>query len=123
MKLWDFFWGKGRRLEPIGKHQDPADARRQAVAQVAKLASGELKTRFYLYFPDKAAADAAGSVIAEEGYEVEVGPSGVGSSYLVLAITRMEITERGLEEMSARFEKIAEACGGELDGWEAEIPR
>jgi regulator of RNase E activity RraB len=72
---------------------------------------------FFLYFPNKASADAAAADIREQGFVVEVRPPGEGSDWLCFAVKTVVPTYEAISAISREFNAIAEARGGEYDGW------
>ena len=72
---------------------------------------------FFLYFPEEASANAAAGDIRDQGFVVEVKPSEEGSDWLCFAVKTMVPTYEDIVAISREFGAIAEAYGGEYDGW------
>ncbi|MCS7273055.1 MAG: ribonuclease E inhibitor RraB [Fimbriimonadales bacterium] len=71
---------------------------------------------YFLYFGDEALAHLAAQAVQQAGYYAEVEPTGEGGWQLVVfAEHRPDINE--LERRVNFLEQIAEAFGGEYDGW------
>jgi hypothetical protein len=74
---------------------------------------------FYLYFPDKAAADAASMELRAQRFEVRLEAD--EENWLCLATKLMPPDEDILDQLAEWLEDLAEQHGGEFDGWETAI--
>lgn len=77
------------------------------------------KIDFYLYVPTKDAAEAAKKKL-ESDFTVKVDEAALGPGWLCLSQATLIPESAPLEEIGARFRKLAEEFRGEFDGWEAE---
>jgi len=73
----------------------------------------------YLYFPDERVARTVADILAQQGFGVTFRRGADRINWLVLATAKLIPTESAMDEMCARFEKLAEEHQGEHDGWEA----
>lgn len=72
-----------------------------------------------LYFPTRDAAEHAGAVLGPHGYEVQIKPGADGTNWLAQANRRQVVTIEAVRAMRAELTALAEAGGGEYDGWGA----
>jgi hypothetical protein len=82
----------------------------------------ETDVSFYLYFASRVVAERAAAQVATLRLEthtlwVPVEPAARGASWLCLVSTRIVPTEVAIRRACAELRAIAEACGGEFDGW------
>lgn len=76
----------------------------------------------FLYFDDERLAGFAALALQDVGYQTEAGPSMHGGwMVIVYAYHRPDASE--LERRIDYFESIAEAYGGEYDGWGVPVKR
>ncbi len=80
-------------------------------------ASSRMDVDFYLYFPTREAAEAAAEELRAERFTVEVRRSADDVNWLALANKSMTVEEFEDAEES-RMPELAEALGGEYDGYE-----
>jgi hypothetical protein len=74
----------------------------------------------YLYFPSDEGARAAAEALRPMGYEVDVRPPSSGiDQWAVIAEMEVVLDESWVDETRRRLRAVAEANGGEYDGWEA----
>jgi hypothetical protein len=74
----------------------------------------------YLYFEREGDARRAGDEIPEAGWEATViPPTAESARWAVRAEATRVVDQHTIEPYRAWFEQIADACGGEYDGWEA----
>jgi len=118
MGLKDLF-RRGRRRA----YSTPAEGDRLILDQLRELGADLDRPRHviqFLYFPDERSARGAAETLAVGGYDVEVRPpTGEIEQWAAIAETDTVVNESWLAEMRPRLEAIAEANGGEYDGWEA----
>lgn len=108
-----------------GAQEDAGRRALRAVASIGVDASAGAPVRFHLCLPDRAAAERAAVSAAAAPVMtrcIELGPGGLGSTWLCLVTFDMTPTETAMVEASARMVAIAGEHGGELDGWEVAIP-
>lgn len=72
----------------------------------------------YLYFTSADVARRVGDRIRQEGHQVTVDESASGSDWLVLVHQMLPAVDDGLDLVVEELEAIAEAEGGEYDGYE-----
>lgn len=75
----------------------------------------------YLYFPREDEAQAAAAQLRSDGFDVEVKPAALGSSWLALATHNTVVDESTIAALRARFEALVTPTAGEYDGWEAAV--
>jgi hypothetical protein len=73
---------------------------------------------FFVYAPEQASASKAANRICECGFKAEV--SRAGKRWLIVASKTLVPATADLAENGRFFEQIAEAVGGDFDGWEAQ---
>ena len=76
---------------------------------------------FFLYFPERDAADRAAVKVAALGMAVTVDRAASGTLWLVFATRNMVPTEREMARLRRALEAIATAEQGEYDGWGAPV--
>jgi hypothetical protein len=112
-------FGFGRRRAP----RTPADADRQALAQLRKLGADLTKPRHvihFLYFEDEEAARRAARAVEEAGYFAKiVSPDDRFREWRVHADSTRVLSETTVDGFRAWFDRVARDHGGEYDGWEA----
>lgn len=74
----------------------------------------------YLYFPTQAAAAPAVRELRRSGFAIEERVGAYGNDWLVLATHKIVPSEETMLAIRERLEALADAAGGEYDGWEAE---
>ena len=75
----------------------------------------------FLYFPRRRWAQQAARQLRHLGYEVEVSESATEGSWLVLARCQMLPTEENIDTVAEQLQELAEAFGGEYDGWGMDV--
>jgi Uncharacterized protein conserved in bacteria, COG3076 len=75
----------------------------------------------FLYFPRRRWAQQAARQLRHLGYEVEVSESATEGSWLVLARCQMLPTEEDIDTVAEQLRELAEAFGGEYDGWGMDV--
>jgi len=75
----------------------------------------------FLYFPRRRWAQQAARQLRQLGYEVEVSESATEGSWLVLARCQMLPTEEDIDTVAEQLRELAEAFGGEYDGWGMDV--
>ena len=73
--------------------------------------------RAYLYFANEEAAKPVAEKLADAGWRVGIGAR--DSQWLVQPERELILNEHSLATISAQLQALAEANGGEYDGWEA----
>ena len=94
------------------------------VDQLMKLGDDSGKVReieFFLYFPTEESIYEAAAQIRDLGFHVTVGPSGYDERWLCFATKPMKPDLEELLRIREQFETLAEALGGEYDGWGAGV--
>jgi len=77
---------------------------------------------FHVYLPSRARAKMAADKIRQNGFsEAEVSRAGAGRKWLCAARKRIIPQKADLEEQARFFQQLADALGGQFDGWEAEL--
>ncbi len=75
----------------------------------------------FLYFPRRRWAQQAARQLRQLGYEVEVSEGATEGSWLVLARCQMLPTEENIDTVAEQLRELAEAFGGEYDGWGMDV--
>ena len=78
---------------------------------------------FFLYLPDKSAAERVAGTLRAEGFQVEVTRAAVGDNWLCLATKTLVLTHEGMTTLRKRFTAIVVEYRGEYDGWGSEVVR
>lgn len=74
--------------------------------------------RHFLYVPDRAAAERAGTALARAGFRSEAGPAADGKDWLVIA-THQAVAEKDRDVATQEaMREIALALGGQYNGYE-----
>jgi hypothetical protein len=74
---------------------------------------------FYIYVPKQAYAAKAANKIRQSGFAVEISRS--GKRWLVLASKTLIPATADLADQGRFFREVAQAVGGDFDGWESEL--
>ncbi|HET7467578.1 MAG TPA: ribonuclease E inhibitor RraB [Candidatus Dormibacteraeota bacterium] len=77
----------------------------------------------YLYLPDEARAQQAGTELRAAGFTVVVRPAATGQNWLARANRDMIPSAENIAQMRALFEGLASRLGGDYDGWEAAVTK
>ncbi len=95
-----------------------------AVRLIAEISDGEAPHAIshYLYVPGSEAARAIAEELRRRDFRVETRLGAGGANWLVLAHHEAVPTGRLLASMREAMEELVADCGGEYDGWEAEVP-
>lgn len=106
----------------LGQQQGQHDGYTQHERQEHSSANSTKSYPFthYLYFSDKIAAKGVAEILRAQGFVVEDRLGGDDVNWLVLANHVTIPSETAIEEASQVLRHLAEANGGEYDGWEAE---
>ncbi len=72
---------------------------------------------FFLYLPTQAAAESLAQELNADGFRTEVQSSERNGMWLCLATKAMTLDESTLRDLRSRLTAMAEARGGEYDGW------
>jgi regulator of RNase E activity RraB len=75
----------------------------------------------FLYFPRRRWAEQVARRLRQLGYEVEVSESATEGLWLVLARCQMLPTEEDIDAVAEQLRELAEAFGGEYDGWGMDV--
>lgn len=75
--------------------------------------------RHFLYFPDQQTAERVAHELRARGDRVETRIGGDDISWLVLV--ERDASPQSLDEQAAELEQIADAHGGEYDGWDRPV--
>jgi hypothetical protein len=123
----DTFPWKRKGYEVLERYDtaQPANADRAVLAQMAAHGVDFTRERHvvhYLYFTDDVARAAAEGSLRENGYATRHGANASGDKPRSLIAERNGlVNERMIEEERQLLSGIAEANGGEYDGWEAAL--
>lgn len=93
----------------------------QSVLTQLKKAGSDLskphKIEFFLYFPDHATAEQAGSRVRASGFEVEVRQAAKSPEWLCFTKKTMIPELSALQKIRRDFGDLAASMGGQYDGW------
>jgi Regulator of ribonuclease activity B len=124
----DLFKPKPRREDEELDSDAPPDQRdRQVLKQLRRLGANLSKPRevvHFVYFPTQVAAERASHALRGEGYMIDVRPAANAADtppnpWLLEARNVTVVDEATVQPLRQKFEELAEAGGGEYDGWEA----
>ena len=112
--------------EPV-EGAPPGQADKQVLKQLRRLGANLSRPReviHFLYFPTQVAAEQASHQLRGEGYMIDVRPAGNAAEnppnpWVMEARNYVVVDESNVQAMRQKFEAMAEAGGGEYDGWEA----
>jgi hypothetical protein len=112
--------------EPV-EGAPPGQADKQVLKQLRRLGANLSRPReviHFLYFPTQVAAEQASHQLRGEGYMIDVRPAANAAEsppnpWVMEARNYVVVDESNVQAMRQRFEDLAEAGGGEYDGWEA----
>jgi hypothetical protein len=76
---------------------------------------------FYIYFDERADADAAAKSLAAKGYDAEVDPEQVDTEWLLVASKESSVSEAKIDALEAEIVAVVEPAHGVYEGWETEI--
>jgi hypothetical protein len=111
-----------RRGRPA-TYATPAQGDRLILEQLRNMGADLSRPRHviqFLYFPDEAGARGAAQTLTASGYEVDVRPPSEGiEQWAAVAETHVVVDEAWVDEMRERMDAVAQANGGDYDGWEA----
>jgi hypothetical protein len=112
------------RVEPGKGTIGSLEGDRQVLDQLRK-AGADLtrptEVNFYLYFKDRQAADSAAAHASEGPLVAMVRRAGDDSAWLCLVSGQMVPTEAAIHANAVRLLALAQAHGGDYDGWEAAV--
>ena len=101
----------------------PAELDRLSLKQLRKRGADLARPRHvlhFLYFADQTSAQSAAATLSAGGYDTTVGPPDDSvAAWLVRAETTRVVDETTVPAYRHWFEHVADAHGGEYDGWEA----
>jgi hypothetical protein len=112
----------GQRQEAAREAAPDADA--ATIEQLARAGSDLTRPHtieFFLYLPDRAAAEAVATALEPEGYRTELSQEEQATDWLCLA-TRVMIPDMAtLRACRERLTPLAESHQGVYDGWGTEV--
>jgi Regulator of ribonuclease activity B len=116
----------GELEEPVSGGP-PEKGDKQVLKQLRRLGANLSRSRevvHFVYFPTQVAAEQASHQLRGEGYMIDVRPAANAADnppnpWLMEARNYAVVDESNVQAMRERFERLAEAGGGEYDGWEA----
>jgi Regulator of ribonuclease activity B len=116
----------GELEEPVSGGP-PEKGDKQVLKQLRRLGANLSRPRevvHFVYFPTQVAAEQASHQLRGEGYMIDVRPAANAADnppnpWLMEARNYAVVDESNVQAMRERFERLAEAGGGEYDGWEA----
>jgi len=79
--------------------------------------SKEHPVEFFIYAPNKDAAEKIATRIESDGFKSKIEKSESDQSWMVFAVKDMIPNEQKLVKIRANLEQVASSLGGEYDGW------
>jgi regulator of RNase E activity RraB len=76
---------------------------------------------FFIYFDERADADAAAKALAGRGYGVEIEEEKIEGEWLLVATRESEVTEASVDALEAEIVAVADPAHGVYDGWETAV--
>jgi len=101
-----------------------ADRDAATLAELSQAGSDLRRTHqmeFFLYLPDRAAADAVARQLGTEGFQVELRPGESDGDWLCLARRDMTPELDELRRLRDHLSAVAESRQGVYDGWGATV--
>jgi regulator of RNase E activity RraB len=114
---------RGRAAEQAALGSPPdGDARTlDELARAGSDLSRPHRIEFFLFLPDRQAADAVATELRGEGFKVEVGQGEHEADWLCLATREMLPELAALHRWRQRLTAMAESRSGVYDGWGTEV--
>lgn len=112
---------RGQARASAARSADPDAA---TLAELARAGSDLRRTHemeFFLYLPDREAADAVARQLRTEGFQVELRPGESDGDWLCLASRDMTPELDELRRLRAYLSAVAESREGVYDGWGATV--
>jgi hypothetical protein len=114
-------------VDEPGEGGPPGQADKRVLKQLRRLGANLSRPReviHFLYFPTQVAAEQASHQLRGEGYMIDVRPAANAAEnppnpWVMEARNHTVVDESNVQAMRQKFEDMAEAGGGEYDGWEA----
>jgi regulator of RNase E activity RraB len=103
--------------EPKNKDLSPDGQVIQQLKNAGSNLSKEHPVEFFIYAPNKEAAESIVARIEIDGFKSKVEKSESDELWLVFAVKLMIPNEQKLLKIRAYLEKVASSVGGEYDGW------
>ncbi len=107
-----------RQMTVEGPAADPDTLLLSQLRQSGAELRDPLPLRFYLYLPDRAAAERIAGQIGEPGLRAEITPAPAGRGWLCLLTGELTPTHQTMHRLRQQFEALTLAERGEYDGWE-----
>jgi regulator of RNase E activity RraB len=104
-----------------GRAENPDTASIDQLEKAGSRPHAVHEIRHYLYFSKEGSGNAAAQRLAKLGFEVTVERR--DDQWAVIARHKMNPLAENMESFRNQLEKVAEASGGEYDGWEAAVVR
>ena|SRR5688572_8268574 len=111
-------WIAYRQIRPAVAFPDDLDG--SVLNQLVQAGSDLSKTHqpeFFLYLPDKSAAEHVAGTLKADRFQAEVQRAASGDNWLCLATKKMVLTHEGMTTLRKRFTALAAEHHGEYDGW------
>ena len=108
----------------LSESMTTADPDEELVSQL-RAAGADLSkpahTLFYIYVSTEDGAKRVAGAVSDKGLQAEVRPAAIGGGWLCLLQGQLVPSLDNLKKYRSRFERLAQAEGGEYDGWEASV--
>ncbi|HWA14951.1 MAG TPA: ribonuclease E inhibitor RraB [Gemmatimonadales bacterium] len=101
--------------------EDPDGTTLDELARAGSNLTREHLIEFYLYFPERDAAEAAEAVLQAEGFETRIHLNEKEGDWTLLATRRMRPELAPLRAMRDRLTALVDERGGVYDGWGTEV--
>ncbi|MEP6835722.1 MAG: ribonuclease E inhibitor RraB [Gemmatimonas sp.] len=107
---------------PIGSLEGDRQVLQQLLQAGADL-SKPTEVNYYLYYQDRAAADSAAARGSSAPLVASVQRAADNSAWLCLVTGTMVPSESNIRAHTTRLVALAQATGGQYDGWEAAVTK
>ncbi|MBS1272053.1 MAG: Regulator of ribonuclease activity B [Candidatus Marinimicrobia bacterium] len=101
----------------MADHKTPDQRVIELMEELGDDSSQPHEIEFFLYFPTISAAEQSAVELNKTGFETEIQPGVHDNNVLLLAMKTIAPDEILLRELRMYLEQLANASGGEYDGW------
>ena len=103
------------------RHVDPDEATLAELRRAGSDLARRHEMEFFLYLPDRPAADLVAEQLTAEGFRVEVRAAAESEDWLCLATREMNPELDELHRLRRHLTAVAESRNGVYDGWGATV--
>jgi regulator of RNase E activity RraB len=112
---------RGQARHATARTEDPDAATLAELAHAGSDLAREHQMEFFLYLPDREAAEAVARQLTAEGFRVEIRPAETAPECLCLATRSMNPELGELQRLRRYLTAVAESRDGAYDGWGATV--